>query len=242
MQFVRCREFCCSLTLSLALVSPSPAHKASSAVAPSIREFFASTIQRVNFTQGSSSIPVEWTFTNRGNIPLLIERIDTSCGCLAPLIDHKQIAPGASGTIRATLTPGSLRGLLRKSLQVRFVAYDQPVELIAETFIPTSVALSQNELTWTSCESTQASATQIVDVTTGTDASFSITGLVGVHESQFTIIQKTITPEKHYQLHITPSNAKPATSISTALQIRTNSPDPRDQVLVLLLRQSAPQP
>ena len=185
---------------------------------------------------------MEWVYTNHWNIPLVIERVDTACGCLAPQVEHKQIAPGAKGVLRATLTPGTMRGGVRKTLTVRFVAYAQPVEIMVQTTIPSSVELSCRELAWPVKNSATPGDAQIIDVTSGTETAFVITGLHGVQASQFTIHQKTITPGKHYQLHITPANPYPAVALSAALQIRTNSPDPRDQVLVLLLSQAATHP
>lgn len=239
---VRLQKVYVGLILSLAVISTVPAQNHTPPEIRPVSEFFSSKNRQINYIQGALSIPVEWTFTNHGNFPLLIEKIDTSCGCLSPLMDEKQVAPGASGIVRATLTPGTNRGLLRKSLQVRFVGYDQPVELLAETFIPSNVMISHSELIWKPAATSETAATQTVDLTSGTGTSFVITGLVGVQESQFTIVKKIITPEKHYQLHITPATNQPSAALSAALQIRTNSPDPRDQVLIVLLKQSATTP
>jgi hypothetical protein len=239
---VRVRAVLCGLAFAIALVSIALAQQTVSVTERPIAEAFANPIQRVNAAQGALSIPVEWVYTNHWSIPLLAERIDSSCGCLAAQIDHQQIAPGATGILRATLTPGALRGVLRKSLSVRFVGFSKPVEISVETTIPSSVSLSQQQLRWPSSGSLSSSETQIIDVTSMTDKSFAITGLLGLQESQFTIVQKTITPGKHYQLHITPANPHPAGALSAALQIRTNSPDPRDQVLILLMYQASAHP
>jgi hypothetical protein len=234
--------FC--LAFAFALVFIAPAQQAVSATERPIAKAFANAIQHVKVAHGASSMPVEWSYTNHWNIPLLVERIDSSCGCLAAQIDHQQIAPGVTGVIRATLTTGNQRGDLRRSLFVRFVGFAQSVEIIADISIPSSVALSSSQLSWpvAGSSASASSETQIIDLTSTKDSVFSLTGLLGVQESQFSIIQKTVTPGKHYQLHITPVNAHTTAAISTALQIRTNSTDPRDQVLVVLLYQAPVRP
>jgi hypothetical protein len=110
------------------LVFIAPAQQAVSATERPIAKAFANAIQHVKVAHGASSMPVEWSYTNHWNIPLLVELIDSSCGCLAAQIDHQQIAPGVTGVIRATLTTGNQRGDLRRSLFVRFVGFAQSVE------------------------------------------------------------------------------------------------------------------
>lgn len=41
-------------------------------------------------------------FTNTGNIPLIINRVKTDCGCTAPDYPRTPIAPGEEGAIKVT--------------------------------------------------------------------------------------------------------------------------------------------
>lgn len=201
----------------------------------SVGSAFASTVARIDVPSRNQAVPVNWKFTNLWGFPMVVERFEESCGCLSGQKTTESVAPGESGEIRATFTPGTLRGLQRKSLHVRFVGHDRPVELVAEATIPASVQLSSQQLDWKPAEKAEG---KTVDVTSGTGTDFSITGVVGAHDSQFSVIQKTVTPRRHYRLHITPANPRTTEGVSAAIQIRTDSPDQRDQVLVLLLRQS----
>jgi len=206
----------------------------------SVGSAFTSTVARIDVPSRNQSVPVTWTFRNLWGFPMVVERFEESCGCLSGQTARNQdapeaVAPGENGEIRATFTPGTLRGVQRKSLHVRFVGHDQPVELVAEATIPASVQLSFQQLDWKPADEAEV---KTVDVTSGTGTDFSITGLVGAHDSQFRVIQETVTPRRHYRLQITPANPRTTEGVSAAIQIRTDSPDQRDQVLVLLLRQS----
>lgn len=41
-----------------------------------------------------------FSFTNTGDAPLIIERFQSSCGCLVPYWDREPVAPGATGNVR----------------------------------------------------------------------------------------------------------------------------------------------
>jgi len=195
---------------------------------------FTSTMARISVMPDVSSVPVEWKYTNHWDFPLLVEKFDQSCGCLSGKMNPeggKPIAPGQSGVIRAAFTPGAYRGLVRKSLHVRFVGHERPVELVVEAQVPYSVELSAREITW---KADAADASQIIDVTSGTGVDFTITGLGGVSATQFQISQKTVEPSRHYRLVITPADGV-APGVHTLL-VRTDSPDPRDRVTAVFLR------
>lgn len=195
----------------------------------SIESNFASTTVKITAMPDAVNIPVEWTYTNHLNEPLMVEKFDESCGCLSGKLEQQAHKTGESGVIRASFTPGSSRGVIRKSLHVRFVGYDKPVELIVEATIASPVQLSSQQMNW---KSSERSSVKTIDVTTGTETDFSITALLGLPENLFKITQETITPLRQYRIHITPTSA---TSGTHTLQVRTDSKDPRDQVQAVFL-------
>jgi hypothetical protein len=207
----------------------------------SIASAFASTVVRINVPPGEQAVPVTWTYTNRWDIPLMVEGFEESCGCLSGQTGKNQdapesVAPGETGTIRASFTAGGHRGLLRKSLHVRFVGHKKPAELVVEATIPSHVELSQRELVWKAGENLEA---KTIDITSGTGAAFAITSLPGGPETQFTITRETISDGTSYRLSILPS----ATATGRhCLQIRTDSPDPRDRIHALFLNVEATPP
>ncbi|QTN31238.1 DUF1573 domain-containing protein [Akkermansiaceae bacterium] len=192
---------------------------------------FVAKVVEITPAAGASEIAVQWDFTNKWDMPLMVERFEESCGCLGGVTDQKEVAPGKTGHIRANFIPGGYRGKIRKSLHVRFVGFDKPVELVAEVTIPSSVELSSQELVWNGSADTSS---KTVDVKAGTDADFTITGLAGVAEGMFLVKQEIVTPGRHYRVTITPTKA--AGSDVQCLQIRTDSADLRDRVVAVFLR------
>lgn len=200
--------------------------------ADKIKAVFEATEVKIKVEPGQKSFVAEWKYTNPWEFPLAVSEIDSSCGCLAaPALDYKSISQGESSSITAKFTPGNHRGVLRKSLHVRFVGHEKPVELVVEAHIPSPVELSSQMLTWMP---KSADLTKTIEVTTGTDQDFQITGLLGVADRLYIIKQETVTANRHYRLHVTPTEVE-VTGIQT-LQVRTNAHDPRDQVLAVFLR------
>ena len=194
-----------------------------------ISSAFESLVAHVAESYRSGDVEVSWKYVNRLDFPLVVERFEESCVCLRGRPDNNEVAPGAGGTIRAIFNAGQHRGTVRKSLHVRFAGHDKPVELVAEARIPSSVALSSQELVWKSGE---PSSGQVIDVTAGTSAAFQITDLRGPTLGEFSIERSTITEGRHYRLTVTPLS--PAAGVR-CLQIHTNSPDPRDRLLAVFL-------
>lgn len=202
---------------------------------PSLASAFASTVSRISVPPGETTVPVSWTYTNRWDFPLVVERIEESCGCLSAGIANdadamQEVAPGASGKIEARFTAGGHRGLLRKSIHVRFVGHYKPVELVAEATIPSHVEISGQDLAW---EAADAGLPKTVTLTSGAGEGFVITALQGLPADQFTLSQETSGNGTRHEICITPSGSASGMHI---LQIHTDSPDPRDRVKAVFLR------
>ncbi len=222
--------------LFLALSLSASAEEGEKKASKDIRSVFASTEVKIQVEPGKDSFTAEWSYTNPHELPLMVEHVDSSCGCLAAeATEYKPVAKGSTGKITAQFRPENHRGTLRKSIHVRFVGYDKPVELVMEARIPSPVELSTQELIWTEEDGTKP---QVIEVTSGTNQDFNITDLLGVSDDLFTIKQETVTEKRHYRLHITPTG-EPAPSIQT-LQVRTDCRDPRDRVIAVFLRSSNP--
>lgn len=201
---------------------------------PAISSAFESTVVKIPVKPGEESITAEWTYTNHWDFPLAVERFDTSCGCLSGKADQPILAPGQTGKLTAAFSPGQHRGLLRKSLHVRFVNHEKPVELVVEATIPSHVELSTQEVVWKSSKQPEV---KTIEIKSGTGKPFTITSLPGLPENQFTLTTETLTPGTHYRLSITPTATAGG---QHCLQVRTDSPDPRDAVKAVFLRVDPP--
>lgn len=76
-----------------------------------------------NFGKFSESSPVvtcEFTYTNVGDKPLIINQAVPSCGCTVPEYTKDPIAPGEKGIIKVTYNgTGKFPGHFKKSITVR---------------------------------------------------------------------------------------------------------------------------
>ena len=80
-------------------------------------EFEAETIELKAAPEDLKSGGV-FRFINRGNDPITISEVKTSCGCTTADLEKKEYQPGESGEIEAFLTIGNRRGQQRKRIQV----------------------------------------------------------------------------------------------------------------------------
>jgi hypothetical protein len=60
----------------------------------------------------------EFVFENTGNVPLIINRVRTSCGCAAALVSDKKIEPGKTGEIKVTFDSRNYEGKVSKYVYV----------------------------------------------------------------------------------------------------------------------------
>jgi hypothetical protein len=57
-------------------------------------------------------------FENKGNVPLVIHNVRTSCGCAAALISQREVQPGKSGEIKVTFNTRGYEGNQTKYIYV----------------------------------------------------------------------------------------------------------------------------
>jgi hypothetical protein len=70
-----------------------------------------------------------FTFKNTGTTPLVINRVNASCGCTTPNWSKEPILPGKSGTITASYNPAGRPGPFIKTITVFSNAGPNPVTL-----------------------------------------------------------------------------------------------------------------
>ncbi len=83
----------------------------------------------------------EFVFVNDGDAPLVVERVETTCGCTAALVTEKRIAPGKEGRIKTTFDTRGYAGRLAKYLYL--VSNDaesgrRELSLVADIEVPPS--------------------------------------------------------------------------------------------------------
>lgn len=76
-------------------------------------------------------VTTEFTFTNKGSKPLIIENAEAGCGCTTPEYPKAPIMAGKSGTIKVTYNAANA-GLFTKDVNVKFVGTTLPVTLVID--------------------------------------------------------------------------------------------------------------
>lgn len=59
-----------------------------------------------------------FTFTNQGDIPLLIDRVRSTCGCTGTLLSQKEVLPGQSGEVKIIFNSSGMRGPVVKWIYI----------------------------------------------------------------------------------------------------------------------------
>ena len=86
----------------------------------------------------------EFVFKNAGGAPLLVEKVETTCGCTAALVSEKKIAPGKEGKIKTTFDTRGYSG--RLSRYVYLISNDgenarRELSLVADIQVPPSARI-----------------------------------------------------------------------------------------------------
>lgn len=64
------------------------------------------------------SVSCEFTFKNTGNAPLIIQRVQPTCGCTTPDYSKEPILPGKEGKIKVTYSTTNRPGYFDKKVTV----------------------------------------------------------------------------------------------------------------------------
>lgn len=66
----------------------------------------------------SGAVTFDFTFTNTGEHPLIIKKVDVSCGCLSASFSNYPIKKDSTGFIKVEVNPEFLNGSFNKSVFV----------------------------------------------------------------------------------------------------------------------------
>lgn len=120
--------------------------KAATALSPDNVKFTSETHDFGTIPEGPSAEHV-FTFTNTGKEPVVIERVQPSCGCTAPDWTKEPIAPGKTGMVKATYGTQGRPGYFEKNMTVftnagiKTVNFKGTVEKAPETSVPQNGSL-----------------------------------------------------------------------------------------------------
>ncbi len=86
--------------------------------AQGIMNFKEETFDFGNIDEGTQAVH-EFEFTNTGNQPIEISKVDASCGCTSPTFTKEAVMPGKKGKIRASFDSNGRPGMFLKSLTIK---------------------------------------------------------------------------------------------------------------------------
>lgn len=170
---------------------------------------WTTTHQSVQASPLQSTAETTFTFINRGEQPVTILSVNTSCDCLDAEPSAKVIAPGASGHIRARFTVSDRSGVYQRTISVTTDDAKVPVALTAELNIPEITTLTPRSVEW---PLRGPADTKIIEITI-TDRVHLTLGDVRPTSDAFTARLETVEAGRRYRLHLTPaSTTQPASA------------------------------
>ncbi len=97
---------------------------------------------KVNEDDGK--ITTVFAFKNEGNAPLVVNRVQASCGCTTPTWTKEPIEPGKTGSITVTYNPTGRPGVFTKTITVYSNAAEEQVVLIIRGEVIPKTAAENN--------------------------------------------------------------------------------------------------
>ncbi len=82
------------------------------------------------FNEQDGVVTYNFKFTNRGSSPLVVNRVQASCGCTTPTWTKEPIEPGRSGSITVSYNPAGRPGVFTKSIVVYSNASEEQTSLL----------------------------------------------------------------------------------------------------------------
>ncbi len=81
------------------------------------------------FKEEAGQQTATFEFTNKGEVPLILNNVRASCGCTTPKWTREPVAPGTKGTIQVSYNPKNRPGSFQKSITVQSNAETPVVRL-----------------------------------------------------------------------------------------------------------------
>jgi len=88
--------------------------------------------------ENAGKVTYEFEFVNTGKTPLVINKVEASCGCTTPNWTKEPIEEGKKGKITATYNPAGRPGVFTKTVTVFSNAGEEPERLIIKGEVITS--------------------------------------------------------------------------------------------------------
>lgn len=108
------------------------------------RAVFKATVHDFGTVKQGDVVTYEFVFKNEGGAALVIDKVETTCGCTAALVSDQKIAPGKEGKLKATFDTRGYSGRLSRYLYLVSNDGENPrreLSLVADIQVPPSARI-----------------------------------------------------------------------------------------------------
>ena len=169
---------------------------------------------------GEENAVAQFKYTNKGDKPIRITNVKSSCGCTVPALKKNEVAPGESGEITATFNIGGRTGTQVKTVAVQTDDPSQPMtSLVLKAVIPEMVQVQPAFVYW---QTGEAAKPKTITVRAGKDVTVGTVDVTSSSPDFSTKVEKGNGGE--FLIHVQPKDT--SAQLSTTLTIKTDLPKP----------------
>jgi hypothetical protein len=168
---------------------------------------------------GEEEAVAQFKYTNKGDKPVRITNVKSSCGCTVPALKKNEVAPGESGEITATFKIGGRTGTQVKTVRVDTDDPASPsANLVLKAVIPELVQIQPTFVYW---ENGEAPKPKTITVRAGKEVP--ITTLdVSSSSPEFTTKVEKGKAAGEFLVHVQPTDT--SRMVSATLTIKSDFP------------------
>ena len=168
---------------------------------------------------GDEEAVAQFKYTNKGDKPIRITNVKSSCGCTVPALKKNEVAPGESGEITATFKIGNRTGQQVKTVRVDTDDPSQPsAMLVLKAMIAQGVQVQPTFVFW---QAGEAPKPKTVTVRGDKDAPITKVDVSSSSPEFTTKVEKGAAPGE-FLVHVQPANTERAAAAT--LTIKSDHP------------------
>ena len=171
----------------------------------------------------------EFVIKNAGDGQLLINKVRTTCGCTVAQPEKKELQPGESTKIKATLTLANRQGPQTKNITVESNDPENPVLTLTLKGVATSpIIIEPRTLNLGYSIMEDLVDEKVIEVKSNLpDLTFNITNVDMTNLPQFKAEVETVEPGKYYKIKVKQTEkVEPGTTLSKNFTIQTDATIP----------------
>ncbi len=168
---------------------------------------------------GDEEAVAQFKYTNKGDKPIRITNVKSSCGCTVPALKKNEVAPGESGEIVATFKIGGRTGTQVKTVRVDTDDPSQPsANLVLKALIPQGVQVQPAFVFW---QTGEAAKPKTITVRAGEGSALDNVDVTSSSPDFTTKVEKG-SAAGEFLIHVQPKNTE--SQLSATLMIKTGAP------------------